>query len=482
MIDSRRIRVLLIAELANPEWDSVPQVGWSHSRAIAEVTDSHLVTQIRNRDAIWRAGLTDDEFTTIDTRPLERPINRIARRLRGGWDKGFSTATALSIIPYYYFEHLVWQRFGPRIRAGEFDVVHRVTPVSPSMPSIVAERCARAGVPFILGPLNGGVPWPKGFGAIMRREREWLSYVRWAYKLLPGYRATRQHAAAIIVGSRTTRAELPDRFKSKSVYIPENAIDPARFSRQAEAPIQLPVKIAYVGRFVPLKGVDMLLEAAAPLIRQGRVEIDLIGDGSEREQLQAFVHREGLASGITFAGWVKHHLLQDRLVQSHIFAFPSIREFGGGVVLEAMALGLVPIVIDYGGPGELVGEQTGFSLPIGQRAEIVGTLRSVLERLAADPSVIRPIGMRAREHVLQHFTWQAKAAQVVEVYRWVLHQRADKPDFGTPLGDFGMRAVSGGFATVGAATPGGLFVGSSGGTLADWSSVKPRKGLSACGS
>jgi hypothetical protein len=58
------MRALLIAEACNPEWVSVPLEGWSHSRAIASIVDAHLVTQVRNRDAIQRAGLTEgNEFT-----------------------------------------------------------------------------------------------------------------------------------------------------------------------------------------------------------------------------------------------------------------------------------------------------------------------------------------------------------------------------------------------------------------------------------
>ena len=52
---STRPRALLIAEAANPEWVSIPLEGWSHSRAIARLCDAHLVTQVRNRDAILSA-------------------------------------------------------------------------------------------------------------------------------------------------------------------------------------------------------------------------------------------------------------------------------------------------------------------------------------------------------------------------------------------------------------------------------------------
>jgi glycosyltransferase involved in cell wall biosynthesis len=429
-------RVLLITEEANPEWVSVPLEGWSHARALAEVADVHQVTQVRNRPAFLRAGLEEGrDFTAIDSEALAHPLWRLSTALRGGADKGWTTVTALKSIGYWYFEQLVWGRFAGDLTRGRFDLVHRLTPLSPTAPSPLAARCRRAGVPFVLGPLNGGLPWPAGFDQARRQEREWGSYVRSAHRLLPGYRATRRHAAALISGSRDTLAEVPAAWRHKCIYVPENGIDPARFSAVLDQPVALPLRLAFVGRLVPYKGPDMLLEAAGPLVREGQVTIDIIGDGPLRGSLRRQVETDGLAAGVRMEGWVEHERLQYRIRQSDCFAFPSVREFGGGVVLEAMALGLVPIVVDYGGPGELVTETTGFRIPIGPRDRVVAELRRVLLTLVHDPRPLRDIGRRARQRVLSQFTWAAKARQVMEVYRWVLGRRPDRPDFGMPLPD-----------------------------------------------
>ncbi len=431
-----RIRVLWIAETANPEWVSVPLEGWSHSTALRKITEGHVVTQVRNKDAFVRAGLTEgDEFTAIDSEAVAKITYRIAGLLRGGAGKGWTTNMAFAALSYYYFEHLLWKRFGAAIRAGEYDVVHRITPLSPTAPSIIARRCARAGVPFVWGPINGGVPWPKGFDQARRQEREWLSYIRDVYKLMPGYRATRRHARAIIAGSMDTLAQVAPAYREKLVYIPENAIDPERFTTTAQHEEVGPLKIAFVGRLVPYKGADMLLEAAAPLVRDGKVTVDIIGDGPEMERLKALVTELGLSAGVRLDGWVEHHLLQDRLSQAQVFAFPSIREFGGAVVLEAMAVGLVPVIVDYAGPAELVTESTGFKVPIGPRERIIEGFRATLDRLAENPGDVPAMGNRARERVFRHFTWDAKARMTLEVYRWALGHRADKPDFGMPLPD-----------------------------------------------
>lgn len=410
-------KVLVLAEAANPEWVSVPLVGWSLAQALREVADVHLVTQIRNREAILRAGLIEGrDFTAIDSEAVARPLWKMAEVLRMGKGKGWTTAAAINAVAYPYFEHLVWRQFGARLKVGAFDIVHRVTPLSPTTNSLMAARCAKAGVPFVLGPLNGGVPWPKGFDAERRREREWLSYVRGAYKLLPGRNATLRNAAAILVGSRHTESEIPDAYRQKCLYEPENAIDPARFNHVADQPGTLPIRACFIGRLVPYKGPDMLIEAAAPLLRDGRMRLDIIGDGPMMGTLRQMVADLGLGDAVTLHGWIEHEKVQDIAAQNHLLTFPSIREFGGGVVLEAMALGLVPVVVDYAGPGELVSAGLGFKVPMGSRADIVTHLRRLLEDIAANPAQLASLSTAARTHARHHCTWSAKATRIAAIY------------------------------------------------------------------
>jgi glycosyltransferase involved in cell wall biosynthesis len=425
---SQRPRVLVIAEAANPEWISVPLVGWSLAHALREVADVHLVTQVRNREAVLRAGYVEgQDVTFIDTEALAAPMWRAAEMLRMGPGKGWTIATAIDGLVYPYFERLVWRGFGADLRAGRFDIVHRVTPLTPTAVSPIAAKCARAGVPFMMGPLNGGVPWPKGFDAERRREREWLSYVRGAYKLKPGRGRMLRSAAAILVGSRHTESEIPAAHRDKVVYLPENAIDPTRFNRQSAQDLSGPLRGVFIGRMVPYKGADMLLEAAAPLLTSGRLVLDLVGEGPMRPALEAQAADLGVAGAVTFHGHVPHRQVQNIAVRANLLTFPSIREFGGGVVLEAMALGVVPVIVDYAGPGELVTPETGITVPIGSRAEIVKALQGRLETVCDDPSTLPAMAAAGRARVAERFTWAAKARQVAQVYDWVLGRRPDRP-------------------------------------------------------
>lgn len=436
-------RVLIIAEACNPEWVSVPLVGWSHYAALRELVDAHLLTHPRNREALVKQGLAEDrDFTLIDNEHVARRMYKLASLLRGGKGKGWTTVTALGWPAYWEFERLVWKRFGGPLRRGEYDLVHRLTPLSPTMPSRLATRCKTIGVPFLLGPLNGGVPWPRGFDGRRRAEKEWLSYVRGVFKLLPGYRSTRRDAAAILAASRDTLEQMPASCRDRCVYIPENGIDPTRFGLERERSASKPLKCVFLGRLVPYKGADLLIRAAAEALRRGDLEIKVVGEGPQREALEALIAELGVGAGVEMCGWVEHTRVQSVLAESDFMAVPSIREFGGGVVLEAMALGLPAVVVDYGGPAELVTDATGVRVPIGTPEAIVAGFREAIERFCADPGSIDRLGAAARARVDALFTWSAKARQTLAVYRWLVGS-GDKPDFGMPFPDGALPAGGG---------------------------------------
>ncbi len=433
------MRVLIIAEACNPEFVSVPLVGWSHAQAIRRRPDvqAHIVTQVRNAAALERAGLVNGvDFTAIDTERFTRPAYKVAGLLRGGRGKGWTTLAAINSLVYSQFERLIWRAFGPKLKAGQFDVVHRITPLSPTSVSTLAKRCRKAGVPFVMGPLNGGVPWPKQFDAARRQEKEWLSYVRGLYQLLPGVHSTRRNAAAILVASRSVWGQMSAKLHGKMFYVPENAIDPARFPPPAARsydPAQ-PLRVAFVGRLVPYKGADMLIEAATPLIRAGKLHLTIAGNGPQLPDLKKQAADLGLTAGLDIPGWVDHKAVAAIFAAADLFAFPSVREFGGGVCLEAMAVGCVPMVVDYAGPAELVTPATGYLVPLGDRPEIVARFAALLTDLVADRSPLAAKSHATVRRAREQFTWDAKAAQSVEVYCWAAG-KGEKPSFPMPTPD-----------------------------------------------
>lgn len=414
----KRLRVLLIAEAANPEWVSVPLVGWNIALALRDVANVHIVTQIRNREAFLRRGLIEgQDFTAIDSEAIASPFYRLAELLRGGAGKGWITITAIQSLTYPYFEHLVWQKFGDAIRNGEFDLVHRVTPLSPTSPSSLAAKCKRANVPFVLGPLNGGLPWPKGYNEERAKEKEWLSFVRSLYSLNPLIKSTYRNASAVIVGSRHTESEI-SKYRHSTFYIPENGIDLNDFKMKEYAPLHgRKLRGVFVGRLVPYKGADVAIKGCANALRDGRMELEIVGDGPEMSSLVNMVAELGLGRAVAFSGWLSHREVASRLTTSDLLVFPSIREFGGGVVLEAMASGVVPIVVDYGGPGELVSEKSGFKIPLGSKEMLSSQLERIIDGVMNSNLELSDRSIYSRERVQEVYTWDKKANEIEKIYR-----------------------------------------------------------------
>jgi glycosyltransferase involved in cell wall biosynthesis len=158
------------------------------------------------------------------------------------------------------------------------------------------------------------------------------------------------------------------------------------------------------------------------------MEVLIIGDGPQRPELEALVKHYNLDDTVRFVGWIDHDKIAQTLRNYDVLALPSVREFGGGVVLEAMALGLVPVVADYGGPAELIDRESGVAVPFTDRASLVAGFSQAFQSLMAADTPLRRLRNGAASKVSAHFTWSAKARQMLSIYHWVL-KSGPKPDF-----------------------------------------------------
>jgi glycosyltransferase involved in cell wall biosynthesis len=425
----RRPRVLILAEQCNPEWPSLPVVGYKYARALADVVDAVVVTQIRNRENIERVGLGRAEVVYLDTEALAAPLYKLSLALRGGAATGWTIQMAMDYPSYVAFEAVAFRRLRRELAAGRFDVVHRVTPMSPTLPSVMP-RLSK--VPFVLGPLNGNLPWPPQFREELAREREWLSWVRGAYKHLPFSRGTYRRAAAILAAFSHTLADLPEGAGARALNFPEVGVDPELFAAPAPRAAAGPMTILYVGRLVPYKLPEVVVRAFAESERLRQHRLVVVGSGPEQGRLEELVARHGLHQCVELVGQKTQAEVGALMRKAEILANPSIRELGAGVVVEAMACGMTCVVVDYGAPGTLIGPGRGVKLDLADRDTLVTRYARALEELVADRERTAALGLAARAHVLEHYTWRAKAAKTLEVYHWVLGRRPDKPDFFAP--------------------------------------------------
>lgn len=415
------MRVLLYADDCNPEMSSEPGFTFRTVRSIiGHVDEAVVVTQTRNEAAIAKIDMGGAAVAYLDTEYVARPVWKVSKALR----LGTSLRTATKYPVQYAFERELWKCFGPEIARGGFDIVHRVGPISSALPSPLASWSK---APFVIGPVNGGLPYPPEFSNVLRREGEWLRYVRGANRLLPYLDATYRNAAAILAAYDHTVANLPQGNADRIVNFPEVGADPARFSGARRNAGKSRLDFVFVGRLVPFKCADVAVSAFASSDTLRAHRLTIIGDGPERGRLEALIEKHGLTDSVILSGWLSQDRVALAMRDADAFVFPSIRDSGAGVVAEAMLAGLASVVVDYGPGHHLIDDASGIRVPLGTREDHVRGFRVALEALVADPARRLAMGEAAHERATTRLSWDARARRIVEIYRWVLGQRPDKP-------------------------------------------------------
>ena len=422
---SKKLKVLLIVEQCAPEGFSVPLEGYNYYKAISEVADVTLVTHGRNEKAIQKIAAHQDVVYVHESNFSGRYhslVEKLTHRGRVNWP----LHNVLSYPIYAEFNHKVYQKFNKQVLRGEYDVVHALTPMMPRYPVKIVKACKNT--PFILGPVNGGIPFPSGFQKVARQESAQFNFLRAIGRyLIPGYIQTYKKADRILAGSTYTLNLLKQLFKitdSRIELFYENGITSNFLHQTKTVNTSDKVNLLFVGRLVPYKGADMVIEAIGKLEQSIRdqVVLTIVGDGSEKSNLETRVQDLNLGKTVKFAGWVPQQETLKYYSKSDIFCFPSIREFGGAVVLEAMACGLPCIVVNNGGIGEYVTEETGFKIEPISREYVVEELAQKITMIVSDEQLRQNMSIKSIART-QEFTWEQKARSIVDIYHSLIYEK-----------------------------------------------------------
>jgi len=417
-----RLRVLVLAPTCDPESVSIPFVAYRHAAALAQIQEVTLAVLASAEGSVRRAKGRFHRIEVVRMQRLERIWDWCFRKiLKSNYDTQMLTGL-------YYpfglaFEWLAWRQLRRRILESEFDVVLRVLPMSPALASPFSYFLRKGPIPFVLGPLNGGLPSAPGFSLPDKQKWNFRKF----YRLMPFSRSTYRDAAAIIAATSHMRAEFAP-YSDKLFFIPENGIARSLCfpdSRNPERGGKL--ELIFVGGFVRRKACYLGLRAAAKILRDDLAHFTLIGDGPERGNLEQLVKDLGIERGVTFCGWLSHADVLERLRLTDVVVLPAIREGGGGVVFEALACGTVPVILDWGGPGDIVHPEVGFKVSPSNEEEVVLQMEKILSELAGNRELLERLRKQGLTYARECLTWDAKAESTTQILNWVV-RGGPKPD------------------------------------------------------
>jgi glycosyltransferase involved in cell wall biosynthesis len=415
MGEGEKLKVLLIAFQCAPEGGSVSMIGWHWVHYLNPHVDLHLITHIRHQRELEPVLPPSVKVSYIDTEWFSAPLFRLATIL---WNRSQHLLFMVSNIDFLLFGHKAMRYLRSLRPAENFDLVHVVTPVTPVAP----HRFGRLGLPTLLGPLNGGLPLLKGFPEIGTEERAWLYRIRILARLLSRLYGTFRDANLIFSASACNDRELGPKLAAKAYRMCENGVLEVA-DQQPTFPLlppEGPLKLLFVGRLIPVKGLPMLLEAMRGL---DGLHLTIVGDGPQEAFLKKLVEDHQLSDRVSFLGYVRPTDLTELYRACHLNVLPSVRESGGATILEAMAQGRPSLALDQGGPSEYITPECGLLLPCESTSQVIADLKKTLIQLQADPSPLPAMATASLERARTHYTWSAKAAEILEVYRQYAKKR-----------------------------------------------------------
>ncbi len=295
--------------------------------------------------------------------------------------------------------HVTWATLESMLR--DYDIVH-FHALGPAL---------FAGLPRLTGSKTivtvHGLDW--------QREK-WGRFARWFLQRCE--RPAAKFPDRTIVVSKTLREHFKTQHGTDAVFIPNGTNLPQ--PRPAKKILQLgltPNKyVLFVGRLVPEKGVHYLCEAFSKIDTD--MTLALVG-GLSFSQSYVDVLKRYEGPRIRLLDYVFGEALDELWSNAYCVVQPSTMEGLSIALLEALSYGRCVLVSDIPENME-VAEECAVSF----RTKDVDDLKAKLERLIAHPEEVASYGDRARQHILQHYSWENVAEATAQLYREVAGKKA----------------------------------------------------------
>ena len=330
---------------------------------------------------------------------------------------------------YYYLWQIKAWRVARKLHAEvRFDVAHHLTFGNDWIPSFIG---AFLPVPFIWGPVGGGQRTPK---PLLKEYSPYGRFAEAARNCAQGVgrrmrvrKRCLKKARAVLVCNRETRARMPRKFRDKVQYFPVNGVAAADFVDAGPRPPKdgEPFKVLTAGRLHRLKGFSLAVEAFGAFAENHPAsEMVIIGAGPEAKRIRGLISRLGLQEKVRILPWLSRREVLAHMRSSDVFLFPSFRDGGGAVVVEAMGSGVPVVVLDSGGPGAHVDEAWGIKVTPADRESVIKGMASALETLFEDDDLRHRLGAAGRKRALEFYVWDKLGDRMRKIYEYAVGGKA----------------------------------------------------------
>ncbi|MEH2246276.1 glycosyltransferase family 4 protein [Nostoc sp.] len=412
----KQLKILICAYACEPGKGSEPGVGWNVVREVSKYQQIWVLTSNCHRQGLEtqlaRNPLPNLHIVYLD--PLGWIIDWSHQRMGKQWG-----------VYVHYYLWQIWAYFISRSlhKQISFDILHHVTYVRYSSPSLIS----LLPVPFIWGPVGGGESSPKSFwkdfsfrGKIYEVLR---NLARWIEECDPLVHLTAQQTVLARATTEDTAKRLRQMgTKNVQVYSPLG-LSQDEIAKLSNSVIldNSPIRFISVGRLLHWKGFHLGLAAFAQA-NLPNAEYWIVGEGTERKQLEILTQYLNISKQVKFLGNLFREHTWSKIQNCHVLVHPSLHESGGFVCLEAMAARRPVIYLDLGGPAVQVTEETGFKIKANTPDQVVSDIAKAMTYLATNPELRLLMGQAGQKRVRETFSWESKGKQLIQLYEEISTQ------------------------------------------------------------
>lgn len=320
-------------------------------------------------------------------------------------------------LPLPFYPELKVNLFRPlfmrRLREFQPDIVHLVDPVALGAMGLAAARLLN--IPLVSSYHTNLAAYCSHFGFPIL-TRPMLSYNRFLHNQCALTFCPSLSTAAKLRAQGFGHVRLWPRGVDTSLFRPERRTISLRRSWLGARDIPI---ILYVGRVSWEKNLRLLVQAYQRMDHQS-CRLVIVGDGPARAEIE----QELAGVPVIFTGYLSGEALAESYASADIFAFPSITETFGQVVLEAMASRLPVVGLLSEGVCDLVNSgQTGYLLDArySTEAESIAGFQATLSKLVEAEQQRHEMGAAARREA-EKYSWHEAMAHLVQGYQEVIKQ------------------------------------------------------------
>lgn len=199
---------------------------------------------------------------------------------------------------------------------------------------------------------------------------------------------------------------------TEKIKVIHNGVNTEVFTPSKTRKAETNNRILWIGRYVPGKGVDCLVDAFNILVHKNQdFRLTMVGEGPLKAQVQDKVTNLGLGQHVSFKSFIPNTELPKLYRDSGAFVLTSINEGVPRTILEAMACG-VPVVSTELPQLVKIVEGCGLLVPV----EDAKAVADAVSRIAADTELARILGKNGCAKVAKHYSWENTVKETIELY------------------------------------------------------------------